>query len=345
MKKTKYFSAALTGLFFIQSLFIYALAENTDEKEKYLIPCGQSIGVTLCTDGVLVTGTSELVSDFGISSSPAEEAGIKSGDIITEIDSKKVSDVKNFKDILKNSGEKSLSLTINRDGKRFSTYLKPVKCAGSEIPCLGVWIKDAASGIGTLTFIDPETNTFAALGHGISNADTGAILPVESGSILKAQIIEVTKGQKGIPGELRGNFSETENILGTITENSKLGLFGKITGDLPLGTAFPIARRNEVCKGKAYLYTTISSNPPDKYEIEIIKFSSSDKESNKGMVIKITDERLLEKTGGIVQGMSGSPIIQNGKIVGAVTHVFVNDPTRGYGIFIENMLAEAEKIK
>lgn len=334
---------------FVLTLFVFYSffnpPESFAEEEKFLIPGGQIIGVTLSCDGVLVTGVSEIFSGDGTFSSPAEEAGIKSGDIITKIDGKDIGCVDDLKNIIKNTNADEHLVTLFRGEKMLSLKLSPAKNISSEMPCLGMWVKDAASGVGTLTFFDPENGHFAALGHGILNSETGEVLPIDDGKILNAKIVEIKKGEKGIPGEIKGSFSESD-VLGKVEKNNSFGLFGKSENQkLSENAPLLVGKRCDVKKGKAYIYTTVDSDVPEKYEIEIIKFSNSDDVKTKGIVIRITDSRLLEKTGGIVQGMSGSPIIQDGKLVGAVTHVFVNDPTRGYGIFIENMLSEAEKIK
>jgi stage IV sporulation protein B len=211
---------------------------------------------------------------------------------------------------------------------------------------IGAWVKDAASGIGTLTFYDPDSKSFAALGHGICDTETGELLTIGNGQILASSIVSIDKGEKGIPGELNGIFKDDSPILGEIKSNNNCGIFGTSESDL-LSTAnrIPVAARDEVKPGSAYILANIEGNKIEKFNIEIIRIMPKAISSQKGMIIRITDEKLISKTGGIVQGMSGSPILQNGRIVGAVTHVFVNDPTRGYGIFIENMLAEAEKAK
>lgn len=340
MKKIKHLPKAFIILLFIISVPKIVFCSEC----RLLIPGGESIGVSLYMKGILVTGLTDVASADGASESPAEEAGVKIGDIIEKIDGTEISSVEALKEFLKESKVKKLSMTVNRDGRHISLTVMPTASSAENKLCIGVWVKDAACGIGTLTFTDPETGAFAALGHGISDAELGNTLPIESGRISKASINEITKGQKGIPGELKGSFSEKENILGSVSANSPLGLFGTVNASTADKTPIPTAEKSEVHRGKAFIYTELDSKQPESYEIEIMKISNSDKSSNKGMVIKITDKRLLDKTGGIVRGMSGSPIIQDGKLVGAVTHVFINDPTRGYGIFVENMLSEIEEL-
>ena len=313
-------------------------------KNVYLIPCGQSIGVNLYTDGVIVTGTTEIITTEGFCISPAEKAGIKQGDIITCVDGTKINSVYELKKVLSKFNGGKINITVCRNKKFLTQELTPIKSAEEKDFVIGAWVKDATSGVGTLTYINPENNTFAALGHGICNSYNEDIIPSNEGEILSAEIVSVVKGKKGIPGELKGTFSSNSTILGDVKNNTEHGLYGEIKSDLSRQhTPVLVGGKEEIIKGKASILTTIENSIPKEYEIEIVKISSLEENGNKDMIIKITDKELLEKTGGIVQGMSGSPIIQNGKIVGAVTHVFVNDPTRGYGIFIDNMLAEAKK--
>ena len=318
----------------------------SDEKTKYLIPGGESIGVTLETAGVLVSAVSEVTTTSGTVKSPAADCGLKGGDLIKTIDQKAVSSVEELCEVLSHLNGEEVELTFMRGEKMHTSHITPVQSSDTKEFCIGAWVKDAASGIGTLTYIDAENKTFAALGHGICNPDTGKLIPVEDGEILKSEIVSVQKGEKGIPGELKGVFTEDKEIMGTIKENSSSGLFGITSPEFESDKeALPIGHKEEIKKGKAYIYTCVASDKPSCYEVEILRVFGGNSSDSKDMIIKITDENLIEKTGGIVQGMSGSPILQNGKLIGAVTHVFVNDPAKGYGIFIENMLSEAEKIK
>ena len=205
---------------------------------------------------------------------------------------------------------------------------------------LGIWVRDKTAGIGTLTFYDDDSKIFGALGHGITDMDTGNLLNVEYGKIMNAKIANIEQGKRGSPGEIRGIFYETENVLGEIVKNSPYGIYGVMTDEFMKfnkAKALPIGFKEEVKEGKAYILTTIDNDKTEKFEIEILKAQPQQFPNQKSMTIKVTDKRLLQ-TGGIVQGMSGSPIIQDGKIIGAITHVFVNDPTKGYGIYIEWML-------
>ncbi len=315
-------------------------ALSTANQEKCLVPDGRSIGVMLSTNGALIVDFMDIDSSNGEVPSPARVAGLKAGDLIQGFDGKKISNVAELVSAIAASAGKSSALTLSRNGKKSEVLIKPEVSKNDGSLKIGAWVKDAASGIGTLTFFDPDTKAFAALGHGICDAETGKLLPVESGSILSAGIVSVSKGEKGVPGELNGIFKNDSETLGEISKNSEAGISGIASKSFAAnGTPIPIGHRENVKVGSASVLTTINGSLPQKFDIEIIKIMPKVISQQKGFVIQITDEKLLEKTGGIVQGMSGSPILQNGRIVGAVTHVFVNDPTRGYGIFIEDMLS------
>ena len=324
-----------------------SLAVSTEvSAEKTVIPGGKCIGVALSTDGVLVVDVSDVVSSDGKHTSPAKDAGIKSGDLIQSFNGNEIESVSDLNTAINSSGGKASSVKLNRNGNIREVLITPKVSQSDGGFKIGAWVKDAASGIGTLTFYDPDTKSFAALGHGICDSETGNLLTVGDGNILSSSIVSIDKGEKGVPGELNGIFKDDEPILGKITDNNDCGIFGTCESNILTGTqTVPIADRDEVKLGSAYILANVEGNSIEKFDIEIIRIMPKAISSQKGMIIRITDEKLLNKTGGIVQGMSGSPVIQNGKLVGAVTHVFVNDPTRGYGIFIENMLAEAEKIK
>ncbi len=227
-----------------------------------------------------------------------------------------------------------------RDGKTNTVQIEPVYSPADKAYKLGVWVRDSIQGIGTVTFFDEETNRFGALGHGIYDVDTGGLMSLKQGHITSAQLTDIVKGEKGVPGELEG-FIAADEVLGDITKNTEIGIFGDAKTAAFTGDSYPIGVQTEVEENKATILSNIAGDTVIPYEIEIEQVNHFAKDNNKGMVIHVTDERLLEQTGGIVQGMSGSPIMQNGKLIGAVTHVFVNDPTRGYGIFIENMLNAA----
>ncbi|MBQ4528690.1 MAG: SpoIVB peptidase [Clostridia bacterium] len=304
-------------------------------EDKTVILGGEAVGINLRTDGVLVAELDSIKTVSGKSVSPARDAGIKSGDIIESINGIKVYKKEEISEIVE-SGDNPLKICGNRNGKNFECEIESVKDETGK-NAIGIWIRDTVAGIGTVTFY--SDNSFAALGHPICDIDTGKYVSASGGAIYSAAIVGVDKGEKGSPGSLKGIF--TTNKTGEITANSQYGVFGTSVSSKP--ERIPVGKKNEIRCKEAQIVCDIGKGP-EKFDIEIQRIMP-ESDTSKSMVIHITDKTLLEKTGGIVQGMSGSPILQNGKIVGAVTHVFVNDPTRGYGIFIENMLAEAEKIK
>ncbi|KPU28380.1 hypothetical protein TR13x_01815 [Caloranaerobacter sp. TR13] len=310
----------------------------------YLIPGGHSIGVKLDTKGVIVVAFSDIIGQDGKKHNPAKEAGIKKGDVILEINGVKVKDSDHIIELLNNVKKEIINVKIDRKGKIFTTEVELVKSKDEKQYKLGAWIRDKTAGIGTLTFFDPKTRIFGALGHGITDIDTGFLLPVENGQIMTARVSSIQQGKKGLPGELRGIFFESEDKIGEIEKNTKFGIYGVLNKDIRnnlYNEPLPVGLQGEVKEGKAYILTTIEDEKINKYEVEIIKTQRQLVPSQKSMIIKVTDKKLLKKTGGIVQGMSGSPIIQNGKIIGAVTHVFINDPTKGYGLYIEWMLKQS----
>lgn len=306
---------------------------------EYVLPGGSPFGIKMFTDGVMVVGMTDVINS-GESCNPAKEAGIRLGDVITRINGKRVSTNEEVAAIVERSGGSPLSMEVRREGgEPFEASLLPVRSDDADVYRAGMWVRDSSAGIGTLTFIDPETSRFAGLGHGVCDIDTGSLMPLSSGEAVDVVITGVTKGMSGNPGELRGTFTETQP-MGVLLRNDSTGIYGQLNpASLDLGdvSPAPVAMRQEVKVGKASVRTTVDGGEPEEYEIVIEKVNFSEANPTRNMVIRVTDPRLLSKTGGIVQGMSGSPILQNGKLVGAVTHVFVNDPARGYGIFAENM--------
>ncbi|MBO7171013.1 MAG: SpoIVB peptidase, partial [Clostridia bacterium] len=298
------------------------------EVKKYenisLIPGGMSFGVRLLGEGVCIVGLSEVaVGEKNIS--PAASAGLSPKDLIIEVDGAKVRTVQDFKRSIASSEGKTLSLLCKRNGKTFSTTLTPAKDNTGQYTA-GMWVRDSASGIGTVTFIDPKTGAFGALGHGICDSSSGELLPLSRGIVTDAVVTGIEKGKKGAPGELKGYLKSEKK--GVLEKNTGCGVFGYLI-DVPQVETVPIALSSKVHTGKATIRCTLDNGVMGEYEIEITEIHGQSE--NKSFTLKVTDERLLEQTGGIVQGMSGSPIIQNGKLIGAVTHVMVNDPTRGYG--------------
>lgn len=306
---------------------------------KQLVACGNTIGVKLKLDGILVIGISDVEKN-GQKTIPVRNSGIKPGNIITQINGKAIESIDELIDEIDNSEGKPIEIAYQSGYERSVAMISPVMSSDDKKYHIGLWVRDSTAGIGTLTFYDSKTGHFGALGHGITDIDTGTLMLVDSGEIMESSILGVKMGKSGEPGELKGIFTESTR-LGIIQSNSDIGIYGKLDKDAAnriKGKEFPVGVRAEISEGPAVILSNIDGKTIEEYDIEIQRVSRQNLNGSKGMIIKITDERLLHATGGIVQGMSGSPIIQNGKIIGAVTHVLVNDPTRGYGIFIENML-------
>lgn len=309
------------------------------DEETRLIPGGSAVGVALATRGVLVIG----VSDVG-GQSPSQRAGLRSGDVIEGLNGQEITDSAHLTSLVAAARGGPLTVSYRRDGALRHTRLTPVLDRASGQWRIGAWVRDSTAGVGTLSYYHPADQTYGALGHAINDGDTGKLLPVRMGSLLKAQIVDVRRGQKGTPGELRGTFLQEKTILGDIRENTDLGIYGTLDAayENPLyPDGLPVGYQESVILGPATILSTVDGQGVKAYQVEIIQKSRQMVPGQKSMVIQVTDEALLQKTGGIVQGMSGSPIIQNGRIIGAVTHVFVDDPTKGYGLYIEWMLQTA----
>ena len=302
---------------------------------EMVIPCGYPFGIKMFTEGVVVVGLTD-VEENGIFRNPAQEAGIRVGDVLTELDGQTVSLNEDVAAIIASSGGREISYTLKRKDQTLTGTLQPIRADSGEYKA-GIWVRDSSAGIGTMTYYDPSTMIFAGLGHAVCDVDTGETLPLGKGEIVDVTITSVEKGISGQPGSLQGSF-EGSRLAGFMAVNSETGVYGQLTS-LPVSTLkpVPIAMKQEVREGAAQIYTTISGCTPQCYDIVIESVNLSSTAKTKSMVIRVTDPELLEATGGILQGMSGSPILQDGKLVGAVTHVFVNDQTRGYGIFAENM--------
>ena len=297
-------------------------------------------GVKFMTEGILIVGFCDI-QGMDSATNPSRVAGLRQGDTILRVNGNLLCSASELNDIVEKSNGAAVTVLYTRDGKEYSTSLTPVYSPAEGRYKSGVYVRDSGAGIGTVTFIVPETLAFGGLGHGICDADTGELIPIGRGSVVGVTINGVIKGLAGAPGEVKGYFSSGKT--GSLLENTECGVYG-VFGSLPNGThskPIPVGTRNELKNGKAHIYCTLDSNTVERYEIEISEIRR-EATSNKCFTVKVTDPRLLEKTGGIIQGMSGSPIIQNGKLVGAVTHVLINDPTTGYGIFIENMLNAAQ---
>lgn len=298
--------------------------------------CGTPFGIKMVTDGVMVVGTGAVTDCNSRAVSPAQTAGIQEGDIILSINGEKISSKKQLTKLVESSAGQPLSLVVRRGEQLTSLHLSPVRSSLDNSYHLGLWVRDSSAGIGTMTFYDPNNGCFAGLGHAICDVDTGQLMPLSQGEIVEASIIGVHAGKSGSPGQLQGAFVANRSI-GSLYTNSYNGVYGRLMNQPVDAQTIPMAQCQEVRQGPVKILTTVSGQKPQLFDACIEKISLSQDEPTKNMILRITDPDLLELSGGIVQGMSGSPIIQDGMLVGAVTHVFVNDPTRGYGIFAENM--------
>lgn len=301
---------------------------------------GSTVGIYMETEGVLIIDTEKIVSEDGIAEEPAKNI-VKPGDYIVAFNNQRITSKKELiEDIASLNGE-DVELEVKREGETVPVSLTPVKNMKGEYK-LGIWVRDDTQGIGTLTYVD-DNGHYGALGHGISDVDTAGLLDIKDGALYKAKILSVTKGTKGNPGELSGLIRyDAGNILGNIQQNTANGIYGQIKMKGSDGISLqrvPVAYKQEICTGNASILCCVDGNVK-AYKAQITRIDMNHEDSNKSFVIRVTDEELLAETGGIVQGMSGSPVLQNGKFIGAVTHVFVQDPTSGYGIFAETMLEQ-----
>lgn len=322
------FVLTVLGICILSPVTAQAADAESARADGVLIAGGMPFGMKINVGGCIVAGTDSV----GDRRSPAAEAGLRRGDIITRVGETKVSSTRELIRAVSSGGDE-IVITFIRAGKERSVTVRPIK-DGDGKGKIGILVRDSAAGIGTVTFIEPKTLMFAGLGHGICDAESGTVLPVTYGSVERIDVTGITPGRPGAPGELRGVF--VGKRMGKILKNDKTGVYGELY-ELPeyADALYPVASLNEITDGKAYIRSAVSG-APELYEIELTKIGGGEQ---KNFSVKVTDERLLALTGGIVQGMSGSPIIQNGKLVGAVTHVLVTDPTAGYGIFIGNMIS------
>lgn len=321
---------ACSGLMFPEQLSVLTTSEDV-VSERVLVPGGQSVGLQMNVKGALIVGVET-------------SSGPQVGDMIVAINGQKVDGPDDVNKVVAGSG-KPVELTVVRSRKNINYTVDPYYDKESGEYKLGLWIKEKIAGIGTLSFYDPKTNKFASLGHGIYEAETGTLLKARSGTLLNTRVNQITAGEKGTPGELGGVIYDFQNPLGTIEKNTEFGLYGEADDaeDFALSNPLIMASRSEVEKGDAYILTTIDGTKVEKFHIEITKVRRQKRAESKGLEFEVTDQKLLSSCGGIVQGMSGSPIIQNNRLVGAVTHVFINNPKKGYGIFAEFMVEECEK--
>lgn len=315
-------------------------------KKTKVIPLGDAIGLKLYTKGVMVVGMSEVQGEDKNKYKPYEKTGIKEGDMIVEVNDVAVTCISELIDNVNKSKGDEIELKYIRDSDTNTANITPIKTSSDEYK-LGLWVRDAQGGVGTLTFYEPETEMFCALGHGITDVDTGEIVNIANGDVVTTNIVSIAKGERGKPGEIKGSI-ETGKKIGDVSKNTSFGIYGNIKDKNKLkidnNQAMEVALRDEIKQGEAEIICELEDGKKEKYKIQIQKVYTSNNYDNKSMLIKITDERLLEKTGGIIQGMSGSPIIQDNKFVGAITHVLVNDPTVGYGVFADMLIKQMKSI-
>ncbi len=320
---------------------VFVLPVVSVAEPQTLIPMGNAIGIQIRADGVLVVGLSPVAAG-GAKSTPALDAGLKVGDTLTHIDGQAIAGSQPFYEAVQRTAGQRMTLQGLRDGKAYSVELQAVQADVDDKFRIGVFVRDHMAGIGTVTYYDPQAQQFGALGHGIHDGDSDKLMPMSQGSVTHADIVDVKRGTAGEPGELHGSF-DLADVKGVLLANTESGIFGQMKPSLAQchNKALPVAQPSQVKEGKAQIYSQVSGGAVNCYDIEILRLL--DKREVRNMIIRITDKRLLAATGGIVQGMSGSPIVQDGKLVGAVTHVFVSDPQRGYGIFVTNMLSAAQR--
>ncbi len=332
------------------SLFDNIKLKNVDVNiipKTKVIPVGSIAGVKLYTNGVLVVGMSEIEGKDNKKYKPYENTGISEGDTIIKIDDTQINSTDDLVNSVNKSNGQNIKINYIHNEESKECSITPIETSKKEYK-IGLWVRDSAAGVGTVTFYEPETKTFGALGHGITDIDTNELINIASGEFITTKILNIAKGESGNPGKIQGTI-DNQTKIGTISKNTKFGIYGKVdnlsTLQLDKNNEMEVALREEVEPGKAYILCSLDNSTPQKYEIEIEKVFRDNNYDNKSMQIKVTDLRLIEKTGGIIQGMSGSPIIQNNKFVGAVTHVLVNNPQEGYGVFADIMLKKSKEIE
>lgn len=306
--------------------------------ELHVAVLGSPFGMKIYTQGVLVTDISDVATVNG-NMNPAKKAGVRIGDYIVSVNGTKVYTNEDLVTIVENSNGEKMKFLINRNNKNIYFSFSAVKSTETDSYKIGIWVKDSSAGIGTLTFYSPANNVICGLGHGICESDTGNLLKLNSGEIVTADILSIEKGSAGSPGKLTGKLNFT--TLGEIDLNSEIGVYSFLKGNISFDKLMEVALKQDVNDGSAQIISTLDDEGPKAYSCNIKIRNSNYHSKTQNLIVTVTDERLLEKTGGIVQGMSGSPIIQNGKLVGAVTHVLIDDSTKGYGVFAENMLETA----
>ena len=325
----------LFNIFEVKNVSVSVIPKTT------VIPLGKAIGMKLYTEGVLVVGMSEIDGK-----KPYEKSGIEEGDTIVEVDNIEINSTDELIECVNSSNGKKLEITYISDEEEKTASIEPVQTGENEYK-LGLWVRDAAAGVGTLTFYEPSTGSFACLGHGINDVDTYELINIANGELVTTNILDIVKGEDGEPGEIRGSI-DNGVTLGDISKNTAFGVYGDITNlsrlNIDTSKEMEVANRSEIKTGKAEIMCELENGKTQNYEIEIQKIFTENNQDNKSMLIKVTDENLIEKTGGIIQGMSGAPIIQNGKFIGAVTHVLVNDSKVGYAVFADLMIKQMREV-
>ena len=331
---------------FLDNIPIKNVDVNVIPKTK-VIPLGNIAGVKLYTNGVLVVGMSEIEGKDNQRYKPYVNTGIEEGDTIIKVNNKEINSTDDLIETVNQSEGNKIKINYIHEKETKECSITPVETINKEYK-IGLWVRDSAAGVGTITFYEPSNKTFGALGHGITDIDTNELINIASGEFITTKILNITKGEVGTPGKIQGTIDNQTNI-GTISKNTKFGIYGKVDNlssiNIDKSKEMDVALRDEIKQGKATILCSLDNQTPQEYEIEIEKIFKDNNYDNKSMQIKVTDERLLNKTGGIIQGMSGSPIIQNGKFVGAITHVLVNNPQEGYGVFADIMLKKASEIE
>lgn len=337
---TEKLSVNLFEKIFLKNIDVSVIPRTT------VIPVGSIAGAKLYTSGVLVVGMSEIEGEDKIKYKPYENTGIEEGDTILKINDNIINSTDDLIDKVNESKGEKINIEYIHDEQTRECSITPIKTDAEEYK-IGLWVRDSAAGVGTVTFYEPSTKKFGALGHGITDIDTGELLNIASGEFVTASILNIKKGEDGNPGKIQGTVEEQE-IIGKISKNTEFGIYGKIENlsslNIDASKEMEVALRKEIKLGKAYILCSLNNQKVEQYEIEITKIYKDNNYNNKSMEITVTDPKLIEKTGGIIQGMSGSPIIQNGKFVGAVTHVLVNSATQGYAIFGDLMIKQSREV-
>ena len=311
-----------------------------------IIPVGNIAGVKLYTNGVLVVGMSEIEGKDNKKYKPYENSGIQEGDTIIKINEHEIDSSKDLVETINLSKGESIKVKYIHEEETKECSMTPIETLNNDYK-LGIWVRDSAAGVGTVTFYEKDSKTFGALGHGITDIDTDELINISSGEFITTRILNIAKGEKGMPGKIQGTIENQENI-GTISKNTKFGIYGKVSNlsslNIDTSKEMEVALRDEIKLGKATILCSLDNEKPKEYEIEIEKIYKDNNYDNKSMKVKVTDDKLIKKTGGIIQGMSGSPIIQNGKFIGAITHVLVNSPIEGYAVFGDMMTKQTRMV-